>query len=49
MVYEGDSAVLKADRPLLERYVGVTGATGDDRKARREAQRSASQAGAAGK
>jgi branched-chain amino acid transport system ATP-binding protein len=49
VVYEGDSAVLKADRPLLERYVGVTGATGDDRKARREAQRAASQAGTGGK
>ena len=40
IVYEGDSAALKADRALLEKYVGVTDASGEDRKARRDARRS---------
>lgn len=34
IVYQGDSAVLKADRALLETYVGVTDAGVDGRKAR---------------
>ena len=29
IIYRGDSAVLKADRALLEKYVGVTDANGD--------------------
>jgi branched-chain amino acid transport system ATP-binding protein len=37
IVYEGDSAALKADRSLLERYVGVTDGGGDSRRARRGA------------
>jgi branched-chain amino acid transport system ATP-binding protein len=40
IVYEGASAALKADRALLEKYVGVTHASGEDRKARRDARRS---------
>jgi branched-chain amino acid transport system ATP-binding protein len=40
IVYQGESAALKADRALLEKHVGVTGANGDGRKARRDARRS---------
>jgi branched-chain amino acid transport system ATP-binding protein len=40
IVYQGESATLKADRALLEKYVGVTHASGEDRKARRDARRS---------
>ena len=40
IVYQGDSAALKADRALLETYVGVTGASSVERKARRDARRS---------
>ena len=32
IVYQGDSAALKADRALLETYVGVAGAGANDRK-----------------
>jgi branched-chain amino acid transport system ATP-binding protein len=39
IVYQGASAALKADQALLERYVGVTDAGGNDRKARRNARR----------
>ncbi len=46
IVYQGDSAELKANRALLETYVGVTGATSDSRKARRDARRSATSPGA---
>jgi len=42
VVYQGDSAALKADRALLETYVGVTGASADGRKARRDARRATS-------
>ena len=42
IVYEGDSAALKADRALLEKYVGVTDAAGESRKARRDARRAIS-------
>jgi branched-chain amino acid transport system ATP-binding protein len=48
IVYQGGSAALKADRALLETYVGVTGANSDDRKTRRGAHRSESSAGASG-
>jgi branched-chain amino acid transport system ATP-binding protein len=48
IVYQGDSAALKADRALLETYVGVTGASSDDRKARRDSHRPAPSAGAGG-
>jgi branched-chain amino acid transport system ATP-binding protein len=34
IVYRGDSAALKADRALLEKYVGVTDANGDGRPRR---------------
>jgi branched-chain amino acid transport system ATP-binding protein len=37
IVYRGDSAALKADRSLLERYVGVTDGGGDSRRTRRGA------------
>ncbi len=37
IVYRGDSAVLKADRALLEKYVGVTDANGDNRRTHRGA------------
>ena len=37
VVYQGDSVALKADRSLLETYVGVTGASGGGRRARRGA------------
>jgi branched-chain amino acid transport system ATP-binding protein len=46
IVYQGDSAALKADRALLETYVGVTDAGSVERKARRDARRSASSSGA---
>jgi len=46
IVYEGDSAELKADRALLEKYVGVTDAAGESRKARRDARRAAAENGA---
>jgi len=46
IVYQGDSAALKADRALLETYVGVTNAGADGRKARRDARQSASSPGA---
>jgi branched-chain amino acid transport system ATP-binding protein len=46
IVYQGDSAALKADRALLEIYVGVTDAGSVERKARRDARRSASSSGA---
>jgi branched-chain amino acid transport system ATP-binding protein len=39
IVYQGESAALKADQALLETYVGVTNATGAARKARRDARR----------
>jgi len=45
VVYQGDSAALKTDRTLLETYVGVTGASGDGRKARRDARRATSSSG----
>jgi branched-chain amino acid transport system ATP-binding protein len=35
IIYRGDSAELKADRALLEKYVGVTDANVDSRRARR--------------
>jgi branched-chain amino acid transport system ATP-binding protein len=44
IVYQGDSAELKANRALLETYVGVTGAADDNRKARRDARRAISSA-----
>ena len=46
IVYQGDSAALKADRALLETYVGVTGASGDAHKAHRNARRATSSSGA---
>jgi branched-chain amino acid transport system ATP-binding protein len=39
IVYQGDSAALKADRALLETYVGVTDAGSVNRKAQRDARR----------
>jgi branched-chain amino acid transport system ATP-binding protein len=39
IVYQGDSAALKADRALLETYVGVTDAGSVKRKAQRDARR----------
>lgn len=39
IVYQGDSANLKADRALLETYVGVTDASRVSRKAHRDARR----------
>ena len=44
IVHEGDSAALKADTSLLEKYVGVTGAADDARKARRDARKAISSA-----
>ncbi len=41
IVYQGESATLKADRALLETYVGVTDASAVSRKAQREARSSA--------
>ena len=38
IVYQGDSAELKADRALLETYVGVTDASSVARKAQRDAR-----------
>src|ERR1035441_8493173 len=46
IVYQGESTALKADRALLEKYVGVTDAGGDGRKAQREARRTTSASGA---
>ena len=46
IVHDGASAALKADPALLEKYVGVTGAAGDARKARQDARRAATQGGA---
>jgi branched-chain amino acid transport system ATP-binding protein len=40
IVHEGDSAALKANPALLEKHVGVAAATGDSRKARRDARQS---------
>jgi branched-chain amino acid transport system ATP-binding protein len=45
IVYQGDSLALKADRVLLETYVGVTDTSGNGRKARRDAQSSTSPPG----
>jgi branched-chain amino acid transport system ATP-binding protein len=42
IVYQGDSAALKADRALLETYIGVTNAGADSRKAQRDARRTKS-------
>ncbi len=39
IVYQGDSAALKADRALLETYVGVTDAGSVNRRAQRDARR----------
>ena len=44
IVYQGESAALKADQKLLETYVGVTDASAVSRKAQREARRAASNA-----
>ena len=44
IVYQGDSAALKADPALLEKYVGVTDAAGESRKAHRDARRANSSA-----
>ena len=38
IVYQGESAALKADRALLETYVGVTDASAVSRKAKRDAR-----------
>jgi branched-chain amino acid transport system ATP-binding protein len=46
IVYQGDSAALKADRALLETYVGVTDAGSVNRKAQRDARRTPSGPGA---
>jgi branched-chain amino acid transport system ATP-binding protein len=46
IVYQGDSATLRADRALLETYVGVTDASSVERKAQRDARRSTSAPGA---
>ncbi len=46
IVYQGESAALKADQKLLETYVGVTDASAVSRKAQREARRAASLPGA---
>jgi branched-chain amino acid transport system ATP-binding protein len=42
IVYQGDSATLKADRATLETYVGVTDASSVSRKTQRDARRAAS-------
>ena len=39
IVYQGESAALKADQKLLETYVGVTDASAVSRKAQRDARR----------
>ena len=41
IVYQGESAALKADQKLLETYVGVSDTTAVSRKARRDARRAA--------
>ena len=41
IVYQGESSALKADRALLETYVGVTDASSVARKAQRDARRTA--------
>jgi branched-chain amino acid transport system ATP-binding protein len=46
IVHQGDSTALKADRALLETYVGVTAASSDSRKAQRDARRTTSAPGA---
>ena len=46
IVYQGDSTALKADRALLETYVGVTDASSVSRKAQRDARRTTSAPGA---
>jgi branched-chain amino acid transport system ATP-binding protein len=46
IVYQGESTALKADRALLETYVGVTDAGSVSRKAQREARRTTSASGA---
>jgi len=45
IVYQGESSALKADRALLERYVGVTDASAVSRKAQRDARRTAAAPG----
>jgi branched-chain amino acid transport system ATP-binding protein len=45
IVYQGDSAALKAERALLETYVGVTDAGSVGRKARRDARQSTPSSG----
>ena len=45
IVYQGESSALKADRALLERYVGVTDASAVSRKAQRDARRAAAAPG----
>jgi branched-chain amino acid transport system ATP-binding protein len=45
IVHDGESAALKADPALLEKYVGVTGAVDDARKARRAISASMRDAG----
>jgi branched-chain amino acid transport system ATP-binding protein len=42
IVYQGDSATLKADRALLETYVGVTDVNRESRKAQQDARKAAS-------
>jgi branched-chain amino acid transport system ATP-binding protein len=42
IVYQGESAALKANQKLLETYVGVTDTTAVSRKAQRDARRAAS-------
>ena len=42
IVYQGESAALKADQKLLETYVGVADTTAVSRKAQRDARRAAS-------
>src|SRR5476649_503589 len=46
IVYQGESTALKADRALLETYVGVTDAGSVSRKAQRDARRTAAAPGA---
>jgi branched-chain amino acid transport system ATP-binding protein len=46
IVYQGESNALKADRALLETYVGVTDASRVSRKAQRDARRTTSAPGA---
>jgi branched-chain amino acid transport system ATP-binding protein len=46
IVYQGESAALKADQKLLETYVGVTDASAVSRKAQRNARQAASLPGA---